>query len=238
MHLDAHAAPLIIAHRGARGLVPFDNTMDAFEKAVELGAPMIEFDVRRCGDGTLVIFHDEGLGGEALAAMSYEALLEKTRAKGYEAPRLSDALRSLAGRVRFDIELKEAGYERELAEEVLAIIPAKDAVFKSFMDRAVRALKRSHPGLCVGLLVGSDGPRYSLARVQEVFPELRLGRCLADFVSPYHELLHLGFVRRMHAIGMPVYVWTVNDERRMRQLVKMGVDAIITDRPDLGLALV
>lgn len=228
---------MIIGHRGARGLVEHENTIASFEKAVSLGVEMIEFDLRRTGDGQIVCFHDPEIQGQALAQMSYEELLALTREQGYEAPLLADILQHFQGRVRFDIELKETGYEVLVLEETLRHVSRADFVMKSFYDCTVLAIKRADASVQAGLLVGVDGPRFSKERVQELFPGLRAARCRADFVSPHQQLVRLGFVKRMHALGLPVYVWTVNEPAVMERLMGLGADAIITDRPDLAMAL-
>jgi glycerophosphoryl diester phosphodiesterase len=227
----------IIGHRGARGLTPSENTIASFEVAVQLGVDMIEFDIRRTADGALVCFHDEDIQGRRLDQLSYDDLLAATRAQGYEAPLLADVLRRFRGQVRFDIELKETGYEAEVIAETLSVVGREDFVMKSFHDQTVLAIKRLDATVKAGLLVGADGPRYAPGRVRELFPGFRVTACRADFVSPNVELVRLGFVRRMHGLGRPVYVWTVNDEGQMRRLLDLGVDAIITDRPDLALRL-
>ncbi len=226
----------IIAHRGASGLVPFENTMDAFEKAIEIGAPMMEFDVRRTRDGVLVCFHDAHVQQAPLASMTYEELLERTRALGFEAPRLRDVLEACRGRIAFDIEIKEGGYEDQIVGVICDTISPSDCIIKSFDDATVLRVKELNEHLCVGLLLGVDKPERALrTRLGEIYPELRLSACRADFVSPNHKLLKMGFVRRMHRLGYEVLVWTVDDPALMAALIRAGVDGLITNRPDLGL---
>ncbi len=230
--------PWIIAHRGANGLVPFGNTMEAFEEAVRLGAPMVELDVRRTRDGELVCFHDEGVDGALLADLTYVELCDRTKALGFVAPRLEDVLRRFRQRVQFDIELKEAGYEDTIIAMVTSYVGRAEFICKSFLDEAVAGLKARDHTVRAGLLLGMDGPRFSMRlRLPELWPEMRLGRCQADFVSPHYGLVRLGLLSRMHSIGMAVYVWTVNDEPTMMSLLEQGADAIITDRPDVGLSV-
>ena len=89
------------------------------------------------------------------------------------------------------------------------------------------------------MLLGLSNPQNLIVtRLSEFFPEFRLFTTKADFVSPNYQLIKLGFVWRMKLINKKIYVWTVNDEKLMAEIVEQGVFALITDRPDLALALV
>ncbi|MBH23695.1 MAG: glycerophosphodiester phosphodiesterase [Myxococcales bacterium] len=230
--------PLVIAHRGASGLVDSENSLEAFELAIELGADMVEFDVRKTRDGVLVCIHDAELSGHPIAQMDYGELRERTEATGAAAPTLEEVVRLCRGRIRLDVELKEYGDERQVLAILTRELSRADFVVKSFLDRTVKALKQADPRVTAGLLLGLEHPERVVAtRASELFPGRRLRACSADFVSPNHQLLRLGFVPRMRRGGLPVFVWTVNDVRIMERVARLGADAIITDRPDLALML-
>jgi glycerophosphoryl diester phosphodiesterase len=229
---------IIIAHRGASGLVPSENTVEAFEKAVEVGAAMIEFDVRRTKDKTLVCIHDADIDGARVDGMTFDQLQSRATALGYEVPRLKDVLAAFKGRIAFDVELKERGYEAQVLDVLASEVTPSQFVIKSFHDETVKVLKEMDEQVYAGLLLGVAAPAGLKTRVKEVLPEIRLARVGADFVSPNHQLLRLGFVARMHRLGYKVYVWTVDDVALMKRLVEQGVDAIVTNRPDLGLSVV
>ncbi len=226
----------IIAHRGASGLVPVANTMESFEKAVDVGAPMFEFDIRRTKDGELVAFHDDDIDGRKLNTLSLAELQSLAGDKGFKVPRVEDILQRFTGRIRFDIELKEAGYEADIQELIHGYLRPEQYVVKSFLDEVVLKMKTLDPRNRAGLLLGKDKPSNVIrTRASELYPELRLGRCQADFVSPHFKLLRMGFIKRMRMLGLGVYVWTVNEPDLMRQLIAQNVYAIITDHPDIAL---
>ena len=108
------STPAIIAHRGAVSFA-HENTLEAFEAAVQIGADAVEFDVRRTFDGVLVIHHDATLPGKRrlVANATYEELKLSGARRGYHIPTLEETLHHLCGRIALDIELKEAGFERE-----------------------------------------------------------------------------------------------------------------------------
>jgi len=230
--------PLIIAHRGASGLVKFENTIASFAKAIELGVPMVEFDVRKTQDNLFVVLHDESIDGIKLRDLTYQQLLDISRQKGFEVPLVEDVLKLCRGKIKVDLELKEAGYELEIVNLVKKYLDYQDYVIKSFLDSVIIAVKKADNKITTGLLLGLGNPQnLTLTQLSEIFPEFRLFTTKADFVSPNYQLMKLGFVGRMKLIKKNIYVWTVNDEKLMAKIVKQGVFALITDRPDLGLKL-
>ena len=100
--------PLIIAHRGASGLVKFENTLASFAKAIELGVSMVEFDVRKTQDNLFVAFHDESIDGIKLRDLTYQQLLNISQKKGFDVPLVEDVLKLCQRKIKLDIELNQA----------------------------------------------------------------------------------------------------------------------------------
>jgi glycerophosphoryl diester phosphodiesterase len=221
--------PLVIAHRGASA-VARENTLEAFERAIAMGADAIEFDVRRTADGVIVVHHDAGIAGTdtVIAQATLEEVRQAALSHGYRVPTLDETLRACARRIALDIELKEGGYERDISQAVREYYDLSGVVFKSFDDVSVARLKEAEPTAIVGLLIGQN--RRMIWR--DFFPGRRLRRCRADFVSPHWRLVRFGFVRRMRRMRMPVLVWTVDDALLAGILLKKGVAGIITNVPD------
>ena len=138
---------LVVAHRGASAIAP-ENTLEAFEKAIQLGADMVEFDVRRSADGVLVVSHDP---------------LPPT-----DVPTVEQVVDLCRGRIALDVELKEPGLE----DEVLRAVSGSDFVVTSFLPDVVVTTKQLRPDVRVGLLLNSEtvaatpadflAPRYQL----------------------------------------------------------------------------
>ncbi|MGK7875859.1 MAG: glycerophosphodiester phosphodiesterase [Xenococcaceae cyanobacterium] len=229
---------LIIAHRGASGLVKFENTLEAFEKAIELGVPLVEFDVRKTQDNFLICYHDESINGVRLADINYNQVLYFSRQQGFEVPLLEDVLKLCQGKIMLDIELKETGYEKEVINLVKRYLDYHEYVMKSFNDSSVLAIKKVDSNITTGLLLGIVKPKNLVVNaLSALFPEYRLFKSKADFVSPNYHLLILGFTLRMKLLKKDIYVWTVNDEKLMMKVAKKGIFALITDRPDLATNL-
>jgi glycerophosphoryl diester phosphodiesterase len=223
---------LVVAHRGASaGAV--DNSLDAFARAIELGADMLELDVRRTADDQLIAFHNASVGGRRVGALTRA---EIGVAAGHVPPLLHDVLELAGGRIGLDVELKEDGY---VARVLASLDGTPDVVITSFLDGVVAEAKRLSPDLRAGLLVGVGRTRQVVkTRLSELSPVPRARACGADLVAMHHALASLGALRRTAEAGFPVFVWTVNDETLLRRfLADPRVEAVITDVPAKALTL-
>jgi glycerophosphoryl diester phosphodiesterase len=146
----------IVAHRGASHEAP-ENTLAAFAKAIEIGADMIEFDVRRALDGRLVISHDP---------VRKAALL----------PTLEDTLRLTKGRIQLDVELKEPGCERDAIDLLLGYFPLSDFCITSFLAPALRETRAIHPGIRTGLIFAIWGEEVVSSDADFLVPHYRLAK--------------------------------------------------------------
>ena len=222
----------VIAHRGASALAEHENTLEAFQIAIALRADMLVFDVRRTSDNVLIAYHDPAIDGKRICDLTYNRINDIARQEGYRVPTLVEVLDMCKGKIHLDIELKESGYERRVIELVKARFGYGEFSIKSFKDRVSYNVKAIDPKITTGLLVGREHAGLGV-RLNEYFPERRLRRCRADFISPHYLLCTREFVSRMRRKNIAVYVWTVNEEKEMKRLLKLSVDGIITDRPDV-----
>ena len=195
----------IIAHRGASALATHENTLEAFQIAINLQADFAEFDIRRTKDHQLIAFHNPDLNGTDIRQLTYDEICRITGTHGYRVP---------------------------LLQEVLELCRGK--IMKSFIDRSVLRIKEIDPNIKAGLLIGTPRNTI-IHRLNEYFPLHRLHVCKADFISPHFQFVTREFLLRMHLHRKEVYAWTVNDIAKMSKLIRKGVDGIITDRPDFGL---
>jgi glycerophosphoryl diester phosphodiesterase len=150
----------IVAHRGASIEAP-ENTLAAFAKAIEIGADMIEFDVRRAPDGRLVISHDPVHGPAT------------------ELATLEDTLRVTKGKIQLDVELKEPNCEADALRLLLQYFGTDEFCITSFLPSVLRETRAIHPGIRTGLIfaiwnkdvLSSDAdflaPHYRLAAKAE-----------------------------------------------------------------------
>jgi glycerophosphoryl diester phosphodiesterase len=227
---------LIIAHRGAPGETR-ENTIQSFERAITLGADMIEFDVRRTRDQVLIAYHDETIQGKAVKELNFEVINRIAGDQGFEVPIVEDVLRFSKRKIRLDVELKEGGYEKETVELLSRYFEEDQFVITSFHDASLKIIKDHFPRIQVGLILGKSNASLG-TRVSELFPAKRCIEAKADFIAPHWKLLKLAFLARAERIHKPLFVWTVNTGNMIRELLlDERVGAIVTDRTDLAVSL-
>jgi len=229
---------LIIAHRGSPSQAK-ENTIESFEKAMVSGANMIEFDVRRTKDNVLIAYHDELIQGRSLRDLTYEAMSQMARNQGLNVPTVEGVLKWSRGKIRLDVELKEEGYEKEIVALLSTYFEEDQFVITSFNDASLKVVKERYPDIKTGLILGREIPSYRfLTRFLELFPMKRCRKVRADFLVVHLKLLQVGFLERARRNHLPVFVWTVNDEEAIWELLRdRRVYGIITDRPDLAVSL-
>jgi glycerophosphoryl diester phosphodiesterase len=212
------AATAVIAHRGAWGEAR-ENSLAAFERAIALSADMIEFDVRRTGDGCLVVHHDAHLYGVRLASLTAADL---AWAGARSPPRLDEVLELAKGRIAVDVELKEPGYVDDVLVQ-LKRFGLERCLVTSFLDSVILECKLLAPELATGLLIGFGPPRLSIRR---------LLRARADYLAPHFRLAEAVLLRQADAAGRRCLLWTVNHPRPLeRYLLDPRVAGIISDTP-------
>jgi glycerophosphoryl diester phosphodiesterase len=244
-------APIAIAHRGGAEEAP-ENTLEAFGAAVALGYRYLETDAHVTRDGVVVAFHDPRLDNitdrtGAIAALSIAEVEAADagyafspdggrsfpfRGRGVRIPRLEELLlRWPLARVNIDPKADAC------VEPLVAVVDRLDAWDRigvgAFSDRRLRRVR----ALSRGRACTSMGPRaVAVARVAALCG--RMPRQGADCVQvplrrgPF-PIVSARFVRAAHRAGLPVHVWTVDDESTMHDLLDLGVDGIMTDHPRL-----
>lgn len=228
--------PIVIAHRGVPAGAA-ENTIAAFTKAIEIGADMIEFDVRRTRDGELIVFHDAHVGAVPVGDLTRQ---EMETAGSVRPPLLTEVLNACSGRIRLDVELKEDGYVPEVMAVLKSALEPGQLIVTSFRPDVVAQVKGIFPEAETGLLVGEGGPFTRLpARLRELYPVGLARKVRADYIAPHFRLADLGVVRRAAAAGMRCLVWTVNDPGLIRKYAAdPRIAAIITDEAARALAIV
>ena len=243
--------PLVFAHRGGAALAP-ENTMVAFDNGLALRADGLELDVHLSRDGVVMVHHDHtldrttnqhGLIGQHTAAelaradagWHFRARDEYPfRGRGIGVPTLAEVLARYPD-MRIIIELKTG--RAELARAVVAVIRAADAVNRvcvgSFDGRGLRIVRSLEPAIAT-----------SGARREVLWSLLRAWcRCSLTGVSycgyqvpersGLARVVSRAWVNAAHHAGLGVHVWTVDRPEDALRLVEFGVDALITDRPDV-----
>lgn len=241
-YLDDPGPVLAFAHRGGSyhpEIEGLENTLAAFRHAAELGYRYLETDVHVTRDGVLLAFHDSVLdrvtdkSGE-IAALTHAEVREALVGGREAVPTLADLFDAFPA-ARFNIDLKAEGAVPVLADFIAARQAWDRVLVGSFSRRRTahfRALTGGRVPTCA-TPVEIVAFRFLPARLAA----LLTGRGFAALQVPHHRsrvrIVTPGFVRRAHAAGRQVHVWTVDDAAEMHELLDRGVDGLFTDRTDI-----
>jgi glycerophosphoryl diester phosphodiesterase len=222
-----------VGHKGADLIAP-GNTFESFEAALEMGVHMIEFDVLPAKDGRLVLAHDPDDAATRESLVTLEEGLDHFASDAY-------------ADVELDVDLKAPGYEREVAEALAERGLLERSLVSSTYMSSMDTLGRVMPGVRRGWSIPRAkrdwtrsplGPAvYGLLLLwRKLLPAqtarlIRAGRIEA--VMSHYLLVSRQLVRAVHDAGGEVYVWTVDEAKRIELLDSMGVDGVITNDPRL-----
>ena len=248
--------PTVFAHRGGSALRP-ENTLLAFDHGLSLGADGLEFDVRLSRDGVPMVHHDETLdrttNGSGPLAAHTAAELEQLdaahhfrgldgdtfRSQGCRIPRLVDVVGRYAG-VPFIIELK--GHDPEVARRAVEVVRTAGGLnrvcFGGFNDRVVQAARSCGPDVVTS--AAREEIRWFLYRSWLYVAPRRIAYrgFQVPETSGFTRVVSPRFVAAARRAGVPVQVWTVDSPPDMERLLGWGVQALISDRPDLAVQVV
>ncbi len=222
---------LVIGHRGARGLKP-ENTIAGLRKAVELGVDIVEFDIRLTKDRVPVLSHDPFMlrthhDPRLLSMFTLEELRARTAGSEFPITTLEAALKECAGKVITNIEVKQANvfpYALPIIEKYIRRTSDWELfIFSSF---SIRALTKIRAAL----------PHAQLALLHRLNPLLFLQyKDKLNLIGVGFHRLHINsFVLALTSkLDLFTYVYTVNRPEAAIKLAERGVDAVVTDRPDL-----
>ena len=214
-----------IGHRGAAGLEP-ENTLRSFHRAAGEGADALELDLRVTCDGHLIVLHDPTVnrttnGTSPAHELTLAEVQELDAGMGERVPTFMEVLETTTLPIHAELKVVEA--VEPLASLILQEEIAERLTPISFDAEALHQVKHDLPDLPVGLIFSGT--------------PLRAAECArsggADLVSLEAAHLSVEAVERCRRAGLKVTAWTVNEPKQMRQVMDLGVDGIVTDRPDL-----
>jgi glycerophosphoryl diester phosphodiesterase len=246
---------LVIGHRGGAGAAP-ENTLEAIHHGVEAGADAIEFDIHATRDGRIVLFHDDALerttdGAGVVEEMTLEELRRLDAGHGFT----PDFGRSFPFRGR-DIRIPTLDEAVEACGELPIICEIKTGKAGLLLAKWLPGHSARERMIVGGFDLEQVRPAAAVARWRcasrrDLTPMVLLGKLgipaklpadVAAAMVPVRKgavrVVTPGFVRRCHATGAGVHVWTVNRPDEMRQLLALGVDGLISDYPAIARRIV
>jgi glycerophosphoryl diester phosphodiesterase len=237
--------PRLLAHRGLALEAP-ENTLLAFLKALALGATYLETDVHATRDGVAVISHDPDLSriagrSELLGSLTLRELQAIDLGEGQTFCTLAEALDAFPT-ARFNIDIKSEDAAGPAAQAILEARATERVLIGSFSGRRRRATVRLLPGVAtsastfqvVAALAGAKLGLRPLVR----FAVRGLHAMQVPLRGAGMSIPTKRVIANLHAAGIEIHVWTINDVPTMLGLLELGVDGIVTDRIDLALELI
>ncbi len=236
--------PLILAHRGANKVAP-QNTLPAFSKAIEFNADGIETDVHLCKDGEIVICHNYTVdatsnGSGLIDEMTFAQLRQldfgsyfSKDFSGVTLPTLPELLELTKNMNLINIEIKPPQKGNDLVKRVVEEIHKfgieKNSIISCFDPECIRLVKELDFNLKTGLLYEKSelGDEIMSFGVAKYCMQLK-----ADAAHPEYFLIDESDVKELHANGIAVNPWTVNEREDIIKYTSWGCDALITDVPD------
>ena len=218
---------LNIAHRGASAYEP-ENTLRSIKRGTEFGADFIEVDVRLCKDGYVAVIHDETVdrttdGKGYVRNLTLQQLKKLNAGRGEKIPTLQEVVDLVKGRVKLIIEVKERGMEGKALKIVKDRNVEGEVLITSFFHKTIKAVKEADPQIKTGVIF----------RCEPINPSELALKADADALFPFKDYVSLEMVEEAHRHGLFINVWTVDEPREMAHFINMGVDGIVTNKPDI-----
>ncbi len=230
--------PIVFAHRGANSFAP-ENSLSAFQKAIDMGCNGIELDVRLCASGELVVFHDKstfrmtGVRGN-IHKMSYPAIkslrLKNPQGSPEKIPLLREVLMLARNRILINIDVKKDPFHRNDMEEKIVRILAEhrleeNIIISSFNPFILKKFAVLNPKLHLGYIFRN---RSSIMILN--------GHPVQSLHARYH-ILNPKYIRNLTQRAALIYAWTVDNENLMSELIQKGISGIITNKPELFMKI-
>jgi len=218
---------LVVAHRGASAYEP-ENTLRSLRRALEIGADMVEVDVHASRDGHIVVIHDAKVerttnGKGYVKDLTLKEMRKLDAGLGEKVPTLEEVVELMRGKAQLVIEIKVPRTE----EKVLRIIKEgslrNNVLISSFYHTAVKHVRELDPKIKTGIIISSRPVKPAQLSID----------ANADVLFPRYVYVDQEMVREVHKQNLTIYPWTIDDLNEIRPFIKMGVDGIVTNKPDV-----
>ena len=224
--------PLIIAHRGASNIAP-ENTLLAFQKAIDLKADLIEFDLQETKDNYLVVTHDEDLSRLTgfkgfVENLTLKELKELDFGDGESIPTLDELIGVTRGKIGLNCEIKVSGIAEKTIEIMRRYKIIDSTIISSFLHDELLKVQMIEPKIRIASLE----PTISSKTTDWSEKEKMIQYCIDNnfyAINPLAMMVDKQFVDHAHEFNIKVFPWTVDLKILIKKLVKFGVDGIITN---------
>lgn len=215
---------LIIAHRGSHKIAP-ENTLKAFQKAIELKADYVEFDVHQSKDGEIVIIHDSnthrttGRKG-SIPEMTLAEIKEFDAGEGEQIPTLDELIKIAKSKIGLQLEIKAPGMAQKIVNKLRDANLIESTIISSLDHNELLEIQKIEPNLKLGALV----LRMKKGKTIQKALDNHFG-----YIHPEFHFIKKASIDAAHEKNIKVNAWTVNTRTNMKKLMAMGIDGFITN---------
>lgn len=240
LHMGLGNPVEVTAHRGYSAVYP-ENTIPAFKGAIQVGADWAELDVQQTADGEVIVMHDSNLKrttglDKEVWQVTWDEIKDLDNGSWFDKkyqtvriPTLEEVLKVCRGKIHLNIEIKPSGHDKDLEEQVAKLLKKyhmrDTCVVSSLKYDSLRKIKQADDSIETAYITSVSYGNFT---------DLEY----ADGYSVESTLLSKGFVNKAQKAGKQIYVWTVNSEERLENVVGMGIDNVITDDPVMAKELI
>ena len=227
-----------IAHRGASAYEP-ENTLLAFERAIQMGATMLELDIHLSKDGHPIVIHDAEVSRTTnhkgqISNMTLKQIKKLDAGKGEQIPTLTEVVDLARDRVKLYIELKGQRTPGPVVDALISMAFVDQVIVSSYYPRLIKKAKFLDPTISTSMLITWHEER------EDDFVERALA-VPADYIHPCwenetptpHKLLTPDTINKIRKHNLGLIVWQENRPTELQELVKLGPDGICTNTPDV-----
>ncbi len=226
---------IVFAHRGASKVAP-ENSMKAFQKAIELNADFIELDVHETKDGVLVIAHDENLfritGKNGLIKdFTLEELKTLNFGEGERIPTLQETIELIEGKISLNCEIKVDSVSKKVVDLFKEYNVIDSVIVSSFLHEELLKFQKNEPELRLCSLEPSQYRKNYSWPIKKKMIKICIDNNFYA-INPYYHIVDQQFVDYAHNHDIKVFPWTVDFKHSIKRLIRFGVDGIITNDID------
>ena len=230
-----HGKVSVIAHRGYSGKYP-ENTMLAFEKAIEIGADYIELDVHKTADGKIIVNHYLTTGRVGDISLNVETStweeLQKVNLKmDQKIPLLDDVFKLCKGKIGIQIEIKQADIAKDVYDLIVKHGNKKEVCISSFKHSNLTQMKQFDPEIGTATLEPSVTGFLTGLFSQKKFIKNSIN-AKSDAIHPFHRMVSKKLMKWAKENNVKVNPWTIDSPEIWKKLIEKGVSGIITNQPE------
>lgn len=220
---------LVVGHAGASSIAP-KNTLKAFQKAIDLEADSIEFDLQITKDDKLVLSHDlnilsaSGYNGR-ISEMTLIELKKLDFGEGEKIPTLTELIKIAKNKIGLIFDVKPSGISQKLVQIIMLENVANQSIISSFSLKELIEIRKKNKDLKIGLIL-SEKMTSSILITKRIKKAIKYN---FNSIHLHFSVIEPQIVKFCHDNNLKVLAWTVNNVKDMELLIQMGIDGIITD---------